>query len=287
VPLRSLLFVPADSDRKMRRAVESGADVVIFDFEDAVAPDRKAEARRTLAALLRETRPACFAIRVNGADTDEHLDDLIAAAAAAPDFVMLPKCAGRRDLEDLDARLEVAERAAGLDHGRIRLLPLVSETAASLASLDYRGAPRRLAALVFAGEDLSADLGVPARRADGRLHPLLADARLQVARAAAAAGLPAIDTPHPDPRDADGLARETAGAAELGYGGKLCIHPGQIALVHAGLAPSAERLDWAREVVRVLAGEGAPGVAMVAGAMVDKAHLRLARRILAMGGRDE
>jgi citrate lyase subunit beta/citryl-CoA lyase len=284
--LRSLLFVPADDERKMRRAIQSAADLVIFDLEDSVAAQRKIKARQTLCALLAEQRPACFAIRVNAQDTEHHLDDLLVVARLSPDFLMLPKCASAADLVPLDAQLQVLERANDLPLGRIRLLPLVTETATAIAGLDYRAAPARLAALVFAAEDLSADLGVAARGADGVLHPLIRDARLRVAWAAAQARLPALDTPHPDPRDLDGLARETAAAVELGYVGKLCIHPGQIEVVHRGLSPTDDRLSWAHAVTAAFAQDPSVGVTLVEGRMVDKAHLRLARKLLAMGGTD-
>ena len=241
---------------------------------------------KILAKLVAELRPARFAIRVNSQDTEHHLDDLLVAARLAPDFLMLPKCASVADLVPLNAQLQVLERANGLSPGRIRLLPLVTETAEAVAGLDYRRAPERLAALVFAAEDLSADLGVSAREADGEMHPLLRDARQQVAWAAARAGLAAIDTPYPDPRDPEGLARETAEAAKLGYVGKLCIHPGQVEIVHSRLNPSEERLAWARAVTDAFTRDPSVGVTLVDGRMVDKAHLRLARKLLALGGAD-
>lgn len=286
-PLRSLLFVPADDGRKMRRAVRSGADLVIFDLEDAVDPGRKALARQTLAEALAEARPPRFAVRVNAQDSPEHLDDLLAAVALAPDFVMLPKCAGAADLARLADRLDVLERGAGLEIGRTRLLPLVTETAASLAAMDYRGAGPRLAALVFGAEDLAADLGVAPRRADGSFNPLLHDARCRVVAAAAMAGVGAIDTPFPDPKDIAALARETEAAAELGFSGKLCIHPDQITPVHLGLRPLDAQMAWADAVIAALTGPAAAGVTTVDGRMVDGAHLRLAQRLRALGGNDD
>ncbi len=274
--LRSLLFVPGDSARKIGKSRDAGADAVILDLEDAVAPAAKADARALVRDALAAQRPGALLVRVNAADTPEHLDDLVAIVPAAPDAIMLPKCTGPDDLRALAQRLDALEAAFDLPRGRIAILPLVTETAGSLAHLDYAGVTPRLVALGFAGEDLASDLGVAARCA-GKLNPLLAQARQAVAVAAATAGVRAIDTPFPDPRDPDGLAAETRTAATLGFAGKLCIHPGQIAEVHAAFRPDADRLDWSRAVIAALDG-GAAGVAVVDGRMVDRAHLRLARR---------
>jgi citrate lyase subunit beta/citryl-CoA lyase len=283
-PMRSLLFAPGDDMRKMRRALGSGADVVIFDLEDSVAPARKAEARVALAQLVQEIRPPCWAIRINASDSAEHLDDVLLSARLAPDFLMLPKCRGLADLIQLDAQLRVLEHAQGWAQEAIRLLPLMTETASAVAALGGRTAPARVAALVFAAEDLAADLGIAARNPEGRLHPMLCDAQLQLLWAAAEAGLPAIDTPYPDPRDLPGQRREADAAMALGFVGKLCIHPAQIEQANAVFCPPAERLAWARAVVTLFAADPDLGVAMLGGQMVDKAHLRLAQRLLTLGG---
>lgn len=282
-PLRSLLFVPADSGRKIAKALETSADVVILDLEDAVAPSAKEEARRIACEILRGQRRKRLAVRVNAADTPWHLGDLAAIAMLDADFIMLPKCAGAADVSRLADRLSVLEAAAMLPVGRTGILPLVTETAAALATLDYRGATGRLQALVMAGEDLAADLGVVARDG-GAMNPLLAEARRAVAIAAAAAGLPAIDTPFPDPSDSAGLAAEAGDAARLGYAGKLCIHPAQLDAVHRAFEPGEERIRWARSVVAAFDAAPGEGVTLLDGKMIDRAHLRLARRSLGQAG---
>jgi citrate lyase subunit beta/citryl-CoA lyase len=146
--------------------------------------------------------------------------------------------------------------------------------------MDYAGVSPRLRALCFGAEDLSADLGIAPRRSDGRLAAPVAAARDRLLIAAAAAGVAAIDTPFPDPRDPAGLRAETEAAAIDGFSGKLCIHPGQLEAVTAAFTPPAERVAWAHEVVRLLEGSGA-GVAVLDGRMIDIAHLKLARRVLA------
>ena len=147
----------------------------------------------------------------------------------------------------------------------------------------YAGAPRLLA-LCFGAEDIAADLGIAPRRPDAAYPAPIAAARASVLLAAAAAGVPALDTPWPDPRDADGLAREAAAAAQDGFAGKLCIHPGQIAAVHAAFTPDAEQVAWARRVEQAFAANPHAGVFALDGKMVDRPHLKLARRILAAAG---
>ena len=274
-PLRSLLFCPGDSARKMQKALAAGADAVILDLEDAVAPAAKDEARGLVRALLGGSRAGAVLVRINAADTAAYLDDLAAVVPAAPDAIMLAKCTGPADLLRLSQQLDALEVAVGLARGAIGILPLVTESAASLRGMDYAGVTPRLVALGFAGEDLASDLGVAAR-AGGTLNPLLTEARRAVAIAAAAAGVRAIDTPFPDPRDRERLAAETRTAVALGYGGKLCIHPGQIDEAHAAFRPETGQVEWGRAVIAALDGEG--GVAVVDGRMVDRAHLRLARR---------
>jgi citrate lyase subunit beta/citryl-CoA lyase len=274
LPLRSLLFCPGANGARMQKAMAAGADAVILDLEDAVAPEAKEAAREQIAAILAEPRPCPVLVRVNAADTLWHLSDLAVAVQGRADGIMLPKCAGASDLRQLADRLDALEIAFVARPGRTAILPLVTETAAALGQMDYHDVTPRLVALGFAGEDLASDLGV-AGREDGRMNPLLADAQRQVAIAAAAAGLRAIDTPFPDHRDAVGLAAETAEAAQLGFAGKLCIHPAQIGPVHEGFRPPPDRVAWGRAVIDALRDKG---VAVVDGKMVDIAHLRLARR---------
>lgn len=277
--LRTLLIVPGDTERKIRKALETSADVVILDLEDAVAPTAKAEARAIVCEVLKGDRRKCMAVRINAYDTAHYLDDLAAIGQLGPDIIMLPKAAGGRDVARLDDQISVLEAAAGNRPGKTGILPLVTETAAALAGMDYRGASRRLVALGFAGEDLSADLGVSARDGAG-MNPLLAQARRHVAVAAAAAGVAAIDTPFPDPRNEEGLIRETDEAVRMGFTGKLCIHPAQLGPVHDAFLPSAEKLAWAQSVTHAFASSPGEGVVLLDGRMIDRAHLRLANRYL-------
>ncbi len=278
--LRSWLFAPADTEKKMAKARVAGADAVIFDLEDSVAPAAKTQARLTMRPQLDGPRACAHVVRVNAPDTIWYLDDVVVACAGKADAVMLPKCTSASDLARLDHQLAVLEAANGLPQGHIGIIPLVTETAASLANMAYGNVTTRLLALGFAGEDLAADLGVKARDTAG-MNPLLIDARARVAIAAAAAGVYAVDTPFPDPADHAGLLTEAAAAMRLGYAGKLCIHPAQVALVNDTFSPSEADVTWARAVTRAFAEATGAGVALLDGKMIDRAHLRLAQRYLA------
>ncbi len=281
--MRNLLFAPGDSARKAEKALSSAADGVILDLEDSVAPSNKDAARATVAALLPTlSHPGVF-VRVNPRGTPYYLADLASVVPGRPAAILLPKCTGPHDIEALDHHLEVLETASGLPPGSIAVIALVTETAASLLAMDYRRAPARLQALCFGAEDLSADLGIAPRDAAGAYAAPIAAARAATLVAAAAAGLAAIDTPWPDPRDPTGLQRETAAAAADGFIGKLCIHPDQLAAVAAAFTPSPAQRHWAIQVRDGFAVRPNEGVFVLDGKMIDRPHQKLAERILAAG----
>lgn len=285
--LRNLLFAPGDSARKADKALVSDADGVILDLEDSVAPPGKDAARALVAALLPGVSRPGVVVRVNPRGTPWYLLDLAAVVPHRPAAILLPKCTGPDDLLALDHHLEALETAHGLPDGSIGVLALVTETAASLARMDYRAAPARLLALCFGAEDLSADLGV-APRGGMALHgpghayaAPVAAARAMTLLAAGAAGVAALDTPWPDPRDPAGLEAEAQQAAADGFAGKLCIHPGQLAATAAAFTPAPERVAWAEQVCAGFAAHPDAGVFALDGKMIDRPHLKLAERILA------
>lgn len=280
--LRTPLFAPGDQPRKVEKALASAADAVILDLEDAVVPANKAQARQSVAAVLADLDRAATFVRVNPRDTEWYLADLAAIVPGRPAGIMLPKCAGPEDLIALDHHLEILETSAGLAVGSLAVLALVTETAASVRRLDDYGAlPPRVLAFCFAAEDLSADLGISPRDADGRLRAPLTAARARMLIAAGALGVLALDTPFPDPRDPAGLARELALAAEDGFAGKILIHPGQIAATEAAFTPTAARVAWAKAVIAGFAAHPGAGAFALDGKMIDRPHQKLARRILA------
>jgi citrate lyase subunit beta/citryl-CoA lyase len=283
--LRGPLFAPGDSERKVQKALASEADAVILDLEDAVAAVNKEAARAAVAALLPTLSRPGVMVRVNPPTTAWYLGDLAAVVPGRPAALLLPKCTGPGDLLALDHHLEALETAAGLPVGGIRVLALVTETAGSLGNLNrYTVPPARLLAFCFGAEDLSADLGISPRGADGALAAPIAAARATMLAAAAAIGVIALDTPWPDPRDPDGLRREAAVAVADGFAGKVLIHPAQIEPVHAAFTPDPERLRWARAVRDGFAARPGAGTFALDGKMIDRPHLKLALRILEAAG---
>jgi len=272
--MRSLLFVPADSERKLSRAAETGADALILDLEDAVAPGRKAAARAMARAYLSAggaAGPALY-VRINGFDTGLALDDLVGILPGWPAGIVLPKCADSAMVRELDHLLTALEARDGLPRGRTRILPLAVESGAALFTLGgYAGCSARLEALTWGGEDLMGDIGATAKhRAEGGYDDVFQTTRALVLAAAAAAGVSAIDTVYPDFRDHGGLRDDCRAGRRAGFGGKLAIHPGQVPIINEAYAVTAAEAEWARRVV-----------ANLEGLMIDKAHLKQARRLLA------
>jgi citrate lyase subunit beta/citryl-CoA lyase len=281
--LRSPLFAPGDSARKAEKAMGSAADAVILDLEDSVAASVKPQARATVAALLPQLSRPGVIVRINPPGTEWYLADLAAVVPGRPAALMLPKCSSAADLLAIGHHLEALETAAGIDVGSIKVLPIATETTQSVLNLPSMLGSPRVCGICFGAEDLSADLGIDPRTASGTYPAAIAQARAMVLLAAAAAGIPAIDTPFPDPRDPKRLETEAAQAAADGFAGKLCIHPGQIDIVNAAFTPSPSRLAWASAVKQGFADNPGAGVLTLDGKMIDRPHLRLAERILAAG----
>ena len=287
--IRSLLFAPGDSARKIDKALGIGADGVILDLEDSVAAGAKVVARAEVAARLPGLAGrGDIVVRVNPRGTDQrgtewYLADLAAVVPGRPAAILLPKCTGPDDLAALDHHLEVLETAAGHAVGAIKVLAIVTETAASLLAMPRAGdvGMGRVLAFCFGAEDLSSDLGIPPRLADARYPASIAHARGAMLVAAAAAGVAALDTPWPDHRDPLGLAIEAAVAAADGFVGKVCIHPDQVGPVNAAFTPDPARIAWAERVRDGFAANPGAGVFALDGKMIDRPHLRLAERILA------
>lgn len=283
--MRSWLFVPGDSERKLARAADCGADVVIIDLEDSVAPDRKEAAREIAGDALaaRAFGGALVHVRVNAFDTGMTPDDLAAVVRHTPDGIMLPKSGSGADVTRLDSMLRVAEAEAGLADGRIAISAVATETAGSLFALGtYAGASPRLAALAWGAEDLSADLGAETNRnADGSYADPYRLARTLCLAGAVAAGAAPIDTVFTDFRDPDGLRAEAEAARRDGFVGKLAIHPAQVEIIHDVFTPSREAIEHARRIVRAFDDAPGTGVVSLDGKMVDRPHLKQAEAILA------
>ena len=285
--IRSLLFAPGDSARKIDKALGIGADGVILDLEDSVAASAKGMARQQVAERLAGLAArGDIVVRVNPRSTQWYLADLAAVVAGRPAAILLPKCTGPDDLAALHHHLEILETAAGHPVGGIKVLALVTETAASLLAMPGPGAAgmARVLAFCFGAEDLSSDLGIPPRLPDQSYPAAIAHARGAMLVAAAAAGVAALDTPWPDHREPIGLVREATIAAADGFAGKVCIHPDQVGPINAAFTPDPARIDWAHKVRDGFAANPQAGVFALDGKMIDRPHLRLAERILAAAG---
>ena len=284
--MRSLLFVPGDSEKKLEKGFQSGADVVIVDLEDSVAPANKAAARAVAADFIRARRKetaASIYIRVNDLSTGLTDDDLASVIAVAPDGIMLPKANGSADATQLSAKLRVHEAEHGLADGATKIIAIMTETAAGvLAAPTWREPNPRLAGLTWGAEDLSAAIGARATRDErGRYTDVFRFARTITILAASASEVAAIDTVFVNFRDTDGLRAECMEAERDGFTGKMAIHPAQVEIINEAFTPSAELVSHAREVAEAFAAAGNPGVVGIGGKMYDRPHLRLAERLLA------
>lgn len=282
-PARSLLFVPATSERKLERAFASAADGVIVDLEDAVALAEKPAARRALAALAAMPRRLPLYVRVNAAGTPFCYPDLLAATAAGIAGIMLPKAESAEEIKAVDWLLGQLEAERGLPPGGCALLPIV-ETARGLRALDaIAGAAARIRRLVFGAVDLALDLN--AELDDEAMAP----ARLAIAAASRAASLEApLDTAFVAIKDAEGLRASAARARALGFSGKACIHPAQIDVVNAVFSPTTQELERAARIVAAFERAEASGQAAIAldGQMIDYPVVAQARRLLSSASGD-
>lgn len=273
--LRSLLFVPGDRPERMEKALGLGADALILDLEDSVAPGGKDEARAAVAAFLARDRSHGVAIlvRINPLNSQFLADDIALLAGHRPDGIMLPKAEGAASVRAL------VERLANCPP----VLPIATETPAALFALgSYREVSERLMGLTWGAEDLPAAIGAAASRdEDGRLLPPYEMVRSLAMFAAHAAEVPAIESVYPDFRDADGLADYAARGARDGFTGMMAIHPSQIAPINAAFTPSAAQLAHARAVITAFEANPGAGVLQLDGKMIDAPHLKQAKALIA------
>lgn len=287
--MRSFLFVPADSPKKLDKAMQSGADALIVDLEDSIALDGKDTARNSAAAFVKEAMAAAnrpyLMVRVNGLQTGLTDADLDAVAPAKPDAIMLPKAEGGASVIHADAKLAVREALSDLPDGHIKILPIATETAKSLfVAGTFAGASARLIGLTWGAEDLSAELGAQANRDEqGRFLDPYRLARALCLAGAAAAQVPAIDTVYVDFRNESGFRRECEEACSDGFTGKMAIHPAQVPIINAVFTPSAQALARAQAIVDEFGKNPGAGVVGIGGVMYDRPHLARAQRLLERG----
>jgi citrate lyase subunit beta / citryl-CoA lyase len=283
--LRSLLFVPADSERKFARAKDCGADALILDLEDSVAPPQKAAARALVAGLIdgEPKRAWSLIVRVNALDTGLALDDLAAVVKPGLDALLIPKVNGAADLECIGHCLDALEARAGMAVGSVKLASVATETAKAMFALgSYAPAHPRLIALTWGAEDLSAALGATDNKEpDGSWTFPYEVARAHCLFAASAAEVAAIDTIHADFRDPERLERDCRRSRRDGFVGRLAIHPDQVAVINRCYAPSETEIAQARKIVAAFEANPGAGALGVDGKMVDLPHLKAARKTLA------
>jgi len=284
MPPRSFLFVPADSERKLAKGLDSGADALILDLEDSVAAANRPTARKLAREFLDAHRPDRVGrwVRVNPLASGLALDDLVATVGGRPDGILLPKCVPD-DVRTLDHYLAALETAAGAPPGAIRIIAIATETPEAVFALgNYRGASARLEGITWGAEDLAACLGANNRTIDGAYDGPYQLARSLCLLAAGAAGVAAIDTIYTDFRDPVGLAAECGAAKRSGFTAKMAIHPAQLAAINDAFSTSAEERRWAERVIAAFAAQPDSGTLALDGKMIDKPHLVLARRLLGL-----
>lgn len=286
--IRSWLFVPGDSEKKLSKGADNAADALILDLEDSVADTRQAEARQMVAAYL-QTRPdrqrQQIWVRVNPLDHGFCLPDLAAVMPGRPCGIVVPKVSRAEDIDRLDHYLAAFEAALDHEPGRTRILAVATETAESLLNFHtYTAAvSARLTALTWGAEDLSAALGATTNLNDSGTYaaPYVAARTgcLAVARSIGAQPVGGVFTAF---RDQDGLAKACARDRADGFFGKLAIHPAQSEVINQAFTPSADDLAYAHRVVAVFEENPGLGVVGLDGKMLDMPHLKQARQVIAL-----
>ncbi len=286
VRLRSLLFVPGDSEKKLAKAVHIEADVLIVDLEDSVAPERRDTARELTFQFLR-THNRSIWVRINPLESEDANEDLESIMPALPAGIVLPKCGSGADVVELSMRMDPMERRVGERTGRTKILPIATELPEALFNLQsYIGCSSRLAGITWGAEDLSAAIGASRTRyADHAwTHPFQLARSLSL-MTAKASGVLAIDTVYQDFRDMDGLRRCAEAARLDGFDGMLAIHPNQVPIINAAFTPTDKEIERARRIVDAFEANGNTGVIAFEGRMLDAPHLKYARRVLAFSHR--
>jgi citrate lyase subunit beta/citryl-CoA lyase len=288
--MRSLLFIPADSEKKLAKGLARGADCLILDLEDSIAPEAKQMAREQahafLASALREHKRPRLYVRVNGLNSGLTEADLHVVMQAPPDGILLPKSINGASLQHLGALLAVKEAENDIADGATKIMAIVTETPAAIFNMgSYAGASHRLEGLTWGAEDLAAALGAETNRGTdgGYTLPFLL-ARNLALFAAAAAGVLAIDAVHGNFRDLARLRLECEEGKRDGFVGKMAIHPGQIDIINEVFSPSKESVAKARAIIAAFDAEPHAGVINYEGEMLDVPHLTKARRLLASIG---
>ncbi len=280
-----MLFVPGDSERKFAKGSASGADALILDLEDAVAPSMKEMARAHVAGLIdaKAQNNWMFFVRVNPLNTGLTFDDLAAVVKPGLDGVLLPKVNGAADVVRIADELGKLEAAVGMEPGTVRIAVVATETAAAMLNLaSYVPAPPRLVAMTWGAEDLAAQIGATDNKEqDGSWAFPYQVARAQCLFAATAAEVLPIDTLYANFRDPAGLEADCRRARRDGFVGRIAIHPDQVEVINRAFSPTPEQIAHAQAVIDAFAAAPDAGTIGIDGKMYDIPHLKAARRTLA------
>jgi len=280
--LRSFLFAPGNHARRVEKALTLPADAVILDLEDAVANSEKPATRELVAAAYNQPRHGKLYVRVNAYSTDWCYQDIVTIVRSGLDGIILPKVETPDQLKSTDWLLSALERERGLPVGNIDLVPII-ETALGMSNVGaIAGSGSRTKRLAFGAGDYTLDLGMIWSRDESELLP----ARSAVVMASRAAGIePPFDTVWADLRDADGFTHSAERAASLGFQGKMCIHPDQIAVTNAAFSPTEQQLSWAKRVVAAFEEAEARGLASIQldGQFIDYPIVQRARQVISRG----
>jgi len=288
ISARSWLFAPGDSEKKMTKAMEGTADIVLIDLEDAVAPENKETARGMVHDFIKanpQQRDRLW-VRINPFDGPYTLGDLAAIMPAHPGGIMLPKVYGRADVEKLDHCLSTLEVVNGIDEGSTRVIVLITETAEAMFHTgDYKDAPR-VVALTWGAEDLADSIGASSNKnADGSYSFTYELARSLTVLGAATAGVTAIETISADFKDLEALRKRAEGVRRDGYRGMLAIHPAQIDVINTAFTPTEQEIADAQEIVDIFAANPGVGAIGYKGGMLDRPYLSRAQQLLKQAGR--
>ncbi len=287
-PIRSLLFVPADSERKLAKSTTNPADVLILDLEDAVAESRKVGARTTAAEFIAAQATKLTAklyVRINPLDTGLAQGDLATVVVPGLAGIVIPKTNGVEDIVQLGHYLDVLEARAGIDAGAIQIIPVATETAPAMLQMHGFASTKipRLAGVTWGAEDLSAAVGAVANREEnGQYSPLYDLAGSLCLLAAAAAGVAPIDTVFTDFKDPAGLAAASRASRRRGFRGRIAIHPDQVAIINEAYSPTEAERAHAQRIIDAFAADPTAGTLSIDGQMIDRPHLVQARRTLGL-----
>ena len=281
---RSAIFVPGANEKMLSKVAGLDADLVLFDLEDSVHENQKQIARELVSRWLSATRPSAqtFGVRLNSLDSQHFSDDLKQVLPAKPDLIMLPKVESGEDLKQIDTLINQVEVESGLELGSTKLMILTAETPGSLFRFDdLFNVSNRLVAMTWGAEDLASELGaVRGRDESGKWLPPFQLAQTLCLAKARDLRVQAIDTVMADFKDADGLRQDCIASKDIGFTGKLAIHPAQLEIINQVFSPSEQEIDFARRVIELFESNPNVGVLQLDGAMVDIPHLRAAERLL-------